>query len=29
MFDVLEHIEDEVAALRHVHALLRPGGRLS
>ncbi|GAU83451.1 bifunctional 2-polyprenyl-6-hydroxyphenol methylase/3-demethylubiquinol 3-O-methyltransferase UbiG [Bosea sp. BIWAKO-01] len=28
MFDVLEHIEDEVAALRQVHALLRPGGRL-
>jgi 2-polyprenyl-3-methyl-5-hydroxy-6-metoxy-1,4-benzoquinol methylase len=28
MFDVLEHIEDEVAALRHVHALLCPGGRL-
>lgn len=28
MFDVLEHIEDEVGALRLVHALLRPGGRL-
>jgi SAM-dependent methyltransferase len=28
MFDVLEHIEDEAAALRQVHALLRPGGRL-
>jgi SAM-dependent methyltransferase len=28
MFDVLEHIEDETAALRHVHTLLRPGGRL-
>jgi SAM-dependent methyltransferase len=28
MFDVLEHIEDEAAALRQVHALLQPGGRL-
>jgi len=28
MFDVLEHIEDEAAALEIVHALLRPGGRL-
>ena len=28
MFDVLEHIEDEAAALRRVHGLLRPGGRL-
>ena len=28
MFDVLEHIEDEVAALQLVHQLLRPGGRL-
>ena len=28
MFDVLEHIEDEQAALRQVHELLRPGGRL-
>lgn len=28
MFDVLEHIEDETGALRQVHALLRPGGRL-
>ena len=28
MFDVLEHIEDDGAALRRVHALLRPGGRL-
>lgn len=28
MFDVLEHIEDEEAALRRVHGLLRPGGRL-
>jgi SAM-dependent methyltransferase len=28
MFDVLEHIEDEAAALRQVHALMRPGGRL-
>jgi len=28
MFDVLEHIEDEAAALEIVRALLRPGGRL-
>lgn len=28
MFDVLEHIEDQAAALQQVHALLRPGGRL-
>ena len=28
MFDVLEHIEDAASALRHVHALLRPGGLL-
>jgi SAM-dependent methyltransferase len=28
MFDVLEHIEDEAAALRQVHTLLRPGGLL-
>jgi SAM-dependent methyltransferase len=28
MFDVLEHIENEAAALRRVHGLLRPGGRL-
>jgi SAM-dependent methyltransferase len=28
MFDVLEHIEDEAGALRRVHGLLRPGGRL-
>jgi SAM-dependent methyltransferase len=28
MFDVLEHIEDDVAALQQVHTLLRPGGRL-
>ncbi len=28
LFDVLEHIEDDVAALRRVHTLLRPGGRL-
>lgn len=28
MFDVLEHIEDEAAALQQVHALLRPGGLL-
>jgi SAM-dependent methyltransferase len=28
MFDVLEHIEDEAAALQQVHTLLRPGGRL-
>jgi SAM-dependent methyltransferase len=28
MFDVLEHIEDDAATLRHVHRLLRPDGRL-
>jgi SAM-dependent methyltransferase len=28
MFDVLEHIEDDAAALRRVHALLPPGGHL-
>ncbi|MDP7720887.1 class I SAM-dependent methyltransferase [Mycobacterium sp. TY814] len=28
MFDVLEHIEDEAGALRRIHSLLRPGGRL-
>jgi SAM-dependent methyltransferase len=28
MFDVLEHIEDEAGALRHVRALLRPGGHV-
>jgi SAM-dependent methyltransferase len=28
MFDVLEHIEDEGAALREVHALLQVGGRV-
>lgn len=28
MFDVLEHIRDEAAALRQVHTLLKPGGRL-
>jgi SAM-dependent methyltransferase len=28
MFDVLEHMEDEAAALRQVHTLLSPGGRL-
>ena len=28
MFDVLEHMEDEAAALRQVQSLLRPGGRL-
>jgi SAM-dependent methyltransferase len=28
MFDVLEHIADEAGALRQVHALIRPGGRL-
>jgi SAM-dependent methyltransferase len=28
MFDVLEHIEDEAAALQRVHTLLRPGARL-
>lgn len=28
LFDVLEHIADDVAALQRVHTLLRPGGRL-
>jgi SAM-dependent methyltransferase len=28
MFDVLEHIDKDTAALRQVHTLLRPGGRL-
>jgi SAM-dependent methyltransferase len=28
LFDVLEHIEDEAAALQRVHTLLRPGGLL-
>ena len=28
LFDVLEHIKDDVAALQRVHKLLRPGGRL-
>jgi SAM-dependent methyltransferase len=28
MFDVLEHIEDDTAALRQVHRLLRPGGHV-
>jgi 2-polyprenyl-3-methyl-5-hydroxy-6-metoxy-1,4-benzoquinol methylase len=28
MFDVLEHIENEAAALQQVHAPLRPGGLL-
>jgi SAM-dependent methyltransferase len=28
MFDVLEHIEDDVATLRHVTELLAPGGRV-
>lgn len=28
LFDVLEHIEDDTATLRHVHALLKPGGHL-
>ena len=28
MFDVLEHIEDEAAALNHVHTALSPGGYL-
>ena len=28
MFDVLEHIENDAAALRQLHTLLRPGGRL-
>lgn len=28
LFDVLEHIEDEAAALNEIHRLLAPGGRL-
>lgn len=28
MFDVLEHIEDDVGALRQVHHLLEPGGKI-
>jgi methyltransferase family protein len=28
MYDVLEHVEDEINALRQVHRLLCPGGRL-
>jgi SAM-dependent methyltransferase len=28
MFDVLEHIQDDAAALRLVHRLMRPGGHL-
>jgi len=28
MFDVLEHIEDDVGALQQVHRLLEPGGRV-
>lgn len=28
MLDVLEHLEDDVAALRHARSLLRPGGLL-
>jgi SAM-dependent methyltransferase len=28
MFDVLEHMRDDSAALRQLHALLKPGGRL-
>jgi SAM-dependent methyltransferase len=28
MFDVLEHIEDEAAALHQIHGLLKPGGRM-
>jgi SAM-dependent methyltransferase len=28
LFDVLEHIEDDAATLRQVHALLKPGGHV-
>jgi SAM-dependent methyltransferase len=28
MLDVLEHVNDPLATLRHVHALLRPGGAI-
>jgi|SRR5579871_377255 len=28
MFDVLEHVPDDIAALRHLHGLLRTGARL-
>ena len=28
MFDVLEHIEDDVATLRQVYTLLKPGGHM-
>ncbi|HQZ16505.1 MAG TPA: class I SAM-dependent methyltransferase [Vicinamibacteria bacterium] len=28
LFDVVEHIEDDVAFLRSLHSLMRPGGRL-
>lgn len=28
VFDVVEHIEDDLAFLRHLHALLEPGGML-
>jgi SAM-dependent methyltransferase len=28
LFDVLEHIEDDATALRNIHTMLRPGGRI-
>lgn len=28
LFDVLEHIEDDEVAVRKIHAMLRPGGRI-